>query len=135
MPGFFTDYANNKMLDAVVGSAAIGAPATFYVGLSQNAANKAGSLSEPSGGSYARVAITNNLTNWPAAVSGAKSNATAVTFAAPTGSWGTVTSLFLADASSGGNVWAMSDLTVPKTLGTGSQAPVLAIGAFFVGTT
>src|SRR4051794_33731946 len=114
MAGFLTDFANNKVLDMFFGGSAVTPPPTLYLGLSLFAANKQATVIEPSGGGYARVPITNNLTNFPAASGGTKANATAVTFPTPTADWGAVLSLFIADA--GGNVYASADLTTPKTI-------------------
>lgn len=134
MPGYFTDYLNNKVLDLALGGVALPAVATLYVGLSTLAANKAGTVAEPAAG-YARVASTNNLTNFPAAASGAKSNATAVTFPTPTGAWGTILSVFIADAATAGNILMVADLATPKILAAGSAAPVIAIGALYLSHT
>lgn len=132
MPGFFTDYANNKVLDLFYGAAPFAPPATLYVGLSQSPANKAGSLWEPSGGGYARVPLPNSLSTFPAASGGTKSNSAVITFPTPTSLWGTVVSLFVADAASGGNVLAMADLTTPKPINAGGPPPTVAAGALFL---
>ena len=135
MAGFFTDYVNNKVLDLVFGATAFTPPATLYVGLSLTTSNKAGSYSEPSVGGYARVPLVNNATNFPAAAGGTKTNATVVAFPAPTADWGTVLSLFLSDAATGGNVLAMADLATSKVIIHGSAAPKVAVGALFLSHT
>ncbi len=132
MPGFFTDYANNKFLDMVFGAAAYTPPATLYVGLSVNSANRYGSFIEPSGGGYTRVPIANSLANFPASSGGSKSNSTVITFPAPTAAWGTIVSLFVADAASGGNVLAVADLTTPRTINAGAAPATVASGALFL---
>ncbi|AEA27928.1 hypothetical protein Psed_5801 [Pseudonocardia dioxanivorans CB1190] len=81
-----------------------GTPATWYLGMSLTVSNADGSgFTEPgSGVNYGRVAISNNTTNWPAAVLIAnrvlKRNGAKFTFANPTGSWGLLVEwgLFLA---------------------------------------
>jgi hypothetical protein len=106
--------AEQKVLSALLGGASLGAPATWYVGLSTTTITNAAGPTEPSGGAYARVAVTNNTTNFPAATGNTpatSSNGTTITFPASTASWGTVTYAFLADASSGGNVWFFGALT------------------------
>jgi hypothetical protein len=135
MAGFFTDYANNKLLDLVFGAGAYTPPATLYVGLSLGSANKSGSTNEPPGGGYARVALTNNPSNFPAATGGTKSNAAQVAFPSPTADWGTVQSLFVADAASGGNVLAMADLTAPRMVTSGSAPAKVAVGALILSHT
>ncbi len=133
MPGFLTDYGNNKLLDLVFGGVAVTPETSWHVGLSLTAANKAGSVSEPAGGSYARVLVANNLTNFPTAASGAKQNATVFTFPPPTGNWGTILSFFWIDGSS--NVWATIDLPTSLAILSGASAPKIAVGAFFMSHT
>jgi hypothetical protein len=135
MPGFMTDYLNNKILDMVFGAAPYTAPATLYIGLSTSASNKSGTAVEPSGGGYARVPLTNNIANFPIAIGGTKSNAAQVTFSTPTADWGTILSLFVADAPSGGNLLAMADLTIPMAINNGSVSARVAVGALFLSHT
>lgn len=101
--GRLSDAAANNSLDVRFGGVASNAPATYYVGLSSTTpTNTGGNVTEPSTGGYGRVAVTNNLTNWPAAVARAKSNGTAITFPTPTANWGTMTHFVLYDALTGG---------------------------------
>lgn len=118
--GSFTDYLENRTLDHFFGGVASTPPATLYVGLSTSTITDAGgNITEPSGNGYARVAVTNNATNFPAASGGAKSNGTAITFPQASGSWGTVIDFFIADASSGGNILGYGTLTVSKAVTSG----------------
>lgn len=137
MAGGKSDYLEKKILDLVLGATAFTAPATVYVALSTAAYTDTAtgsSMSEVTGGSYARVTVTNNSTNWPAA-SGTnptvKSNGTTITFPTATASWGTVNSFYIVDASSGGNVLYGGDLTAPKSVGIG-DTPSFAAGALVV---
>lgn len=125
----FGDFLENELLDHVFGAAAYTAPATLYIGLSTTAPTDAGgNISEPSGAAgYSRVAVTNNLTNFPAAVSGAKANGTAIQFPTATASWSTVTHFIVMDQASGGNMIGSGMLTNPKTIDSGDTAS-FAIG-------
>ena len=58
-----TDYAENKLVDAVFRGQALGAPATFYVALFTTACSDSAPGTEVSGGSYARVTVTSSLAN------------------------------------------------------------------------
>lgn len=128
-----TDFLENKKLDHILGATTYTPPATTYIGLSTADPGETGSgLAEPSGGSYARVAVTNNTTNWPAASAGSKSNGTQIAFASPTGSWGTVTHWFIADASSGGNMLYKGPLTAATTIGAGDPQPRFAAGTLII---
>lgn len=128
MAGSKSDYLEKAILDFLLGGGALSSPGTIYVALSTAAYSDAAtgsSMTEVSGGSYARVAVTNNSTNWPNATGtspATKSNGTAVTFPTATGSWGTVASFYLCDASSAGNVLYGGDLTASKAIGSGDTA-------------
>lgn len=122
MAGSFSDFLENEILDHVFGAAAYTAPATLYIALFTAAPTDAGGGTEVSGGSYARVAVTNNATNFPAASGGAKANGTEITFVTATASWGTVVAFGIFDAASAGNLLAWADLTVTKTVNNGDTA-------------
>lgn len=104
MAGSKSDYLENKMLDLVLGGQAYTPPASLYFGLFTASPSDAGGGTEVSGNGYARVAVTNNLTNFPAASGGSKQNAAAVTWPTATGSWGVVVAVGIYDASSAGNL-------------------------------
>lgn len=139
----FSDYVENKLTDLLLRGQAFTAPATVYVSLHTSATTDAGGGTEVSGGSYARVAITANLTNWSGTQSagsttassgtgGASSNNGAITFPTPTANWGTVTHFGIWDASSGGNLLIHGALTASKTINNGDPAPSFAAAALSV---
>jgi hypothetical protein len=134
--GSFGDYLEGKVLDAVFGQTALPAIGTTYIGLFTvipTDVNAGGT--EVTGGSYARVAFTNNTTNWPAASGTSptqKANGVAVTFPAPTANWGVVVGFAIYDASSAGNLLAWGALAVNKTINNGDAAPSFAIGALTI---
>jgi len=116
----FSDYLENEVLDHIFGGADFPRPATVYVALSTANPGEDGSgIAEPSGGAYARVAVTNNGTNFPAAAGGSKSNGTDITFPEATASWGTITYFAIFDASSGGNMLLYGALSSSKQVDTG----------------
>lgn len=125
----FSDFLELEVLDHVFGAATYTPPATLYVALYTvipTDANASGT--EVTGGSYARVAVTNNLTNFPAASAGAKANGTAITFPAPTANWGIVVGFAIYDAATAGNELAWGAITPNKTVNNGDPAPSFAIG-------
>ena len=76
---------------------------------------------EPSGGSYARVSITNNTTNWPTPSGGdpaTVSNGTSITFPTTTGSWGQIAGFGLWDALTTGNLRTWGLLTAASSVAT-----------------
>lgn len=105
--GSRSDYLEGKQADEVLGGTAFSAPGTVYAALFTDAPVDAGS-----GGTeltigvdgYARVAITNNGTNFPALSGGLKQNGTAITFPQATASWGTIVAWGLYDAATSGNL-------------------------------
>lgn len=132
--GSFSNYLEDKLLDHAFGGGDYTRPATVYVALCTTTptdSSTGSTIVEPSGGSYARVAVTNNATNFPASSGGSKSNGTAITFTTASGSWGTVTAVALVDASSAGNVMAWGALTASKTVDSGDTVS-FAIGALVI---
>ena len=110
------------------GTAAPTRPTAIWIGLFTAVTNaEAGTGTEVTGGSYARVDVTSAF---GASTDGAGSNTAAVTFAAPTANWGTVTHFGIFDASTAGNpVTALRALTASRVINNGDAAPSFAIGA------
>lgn len=127
----FSDYLENKVLDHVLGGGDFARPGTVYIGLSTTAITDSTAATEPSGGSYARVAVVNDSTNFPAAESGSKANGTPITFPAATASWGTIVGFFIADAASEGNVLAYGALSAPQAVASGETIN-FAVGALTI---
>ena len=105
-----SQYLEDQVMNWLKGSTFASAPTTVYVALFTTApSDDAGtSAVEVSGGSYARVSITTS-TGW-SSISGAPSaaaqisNSGTLTFATPTGNWGTIVAFGIYDASSSGNL-------------------------------
>lgn len=131
MPGFLTNYVNNKVLDCFFGGQLLAPPRELHVGLSLTRAYKGGYVAEPLGGGYARVAVANDLIYFPPASLGRKSNAAVITFPRPLMGWGAISSVFVADAAEGGNVLAMADLPSPRVVDLGDPGPTIAADALF----
>ena len=91
----------------------------------------AGSGTEVSGGSYARVDRPPLDANWSAAsaTDGATDNVADITFPAPTGNWGTITHFGIWDATTAGNLLIHGALTVSKVVNSGDAAPKFVAGA------
>lgn len=128
--GALTDYAENKIVDATLRGQALGAPATWYIGLDTAACTDAGGGTEAAGGSYARVAVAAGLANWAgtqavgsttasSGSNGTTSNNGVISFPTPSAGWGTVVSVRWWDAASGGNAWICTTLTTSKTINSG----------------
>jgi hypothetical protein len=114
-----SDYLENALLDHVLGKTTYTGPTTTYPALYTVTPGDAGGGTEVTGGTYARVAVTNNTTNWPNASGGSKSNGVDIDFGTATANWGTVVAVAILDASSGGNFMFYGTLTTPKTVNSG----------------
>jgi hypothetical protein len=117
-----SSYLENKINDHVLGGSDYTRPATVYFALYTSAPTETGGGSECSGGSYARVSVTNNSTNFPASSSGVKANGTAITFPTATANWGTVAAFGVFDASTGGNLLYFGTLSATRTVTSGDTA-------------
>jgi hypothetical protein len=122
-----TDARERTIADSQFGGGATTwAPATWYLGLSTTTPNDDGSgFTEPTGGSYARVAITNNATNFPAAVTSSdgvttKTNGAKFTFPNPTGTWGAIVYYGFFTASTGGTAQYVAPLDAGITVRNGN---------------
>ena len=132
MAGFLTNYVNNKVLDCFFGGSTIVPPPTLYIGLSLIGSSRGGSVSEPVGGSYTRVALANDSDHFGPAPAGTKTNATAISFPTPSAGWGTILSVFIADGPAASNVLAMVDLPTFRTINLGDPAPTITVNALFL---
>jgi hypothetical protein len=122
----FSNYLENETLDHLLSAATFTAAATLWYALYITATNDDASGTEVSGGSYVRQSVTNNATNFPAAVNGSKSNGAAVNFGTATGNWGSVGWIGLLDASSGGNLyfWGALVPSIPIVNGDSLNFPI-----------
>jgi len=106
----FSDYTEGKTLDLLYNGVAFTAPAT-YVALHTADPTDAGTGTEVSGGSYARVLVNANggaSPTWNTAVVDGigklVDNTHNIEFPTATGSWGTITHVAIWDAVTGGNL-------------------------------
>jgi hypothetical protein len=108
-----------SVLSREFGSVAYTPPVTWHVGVSTTQINPDGTgATEPSGGGYARVAVSNNTASWeniPADVG--RRNLTVIEFPPATASWGTVTFVPIYDAPTGGVLRYYVQLTNSKVVG------------------
>jgi hypothetical protein len=100
-----------------------------YAALYTQMPAKDGGGVEVSGPGYARLAITNNATNFPAAADGEKSNGTDWDFGVAGGSWGTIVGCCL--LTSEGQIIRGGPLTTPITVSQGQPVIIAAGSAVF----
>ena len=109
-----SDYAENEMLDHMLGTGAFSAPANVFLSLWTSDPTDDGSGTELSGSGYVRKDI-----NFGAASSGVATSSGVVTFDTASGSWGTVSHIGIHDAVSSGNLLFHGALSASKTIGSG----------------
>jgi hypothetical protein len=129
----FTYYLSDALLQHITNYAAYTSPQP-YLGLSSTTPTLSGTnFTEPTGGSYARVACYGNVT-WGAASAGVIANAAAVSFAQATASWlsgANITYAGLFDASTSGNLLVFGTVSTPQAVLTGNT-PSFSIGGITI---
>ena len=110
----FSNYLEAALIDLTLRGQAFVPPATVHVALFTTDPTDAGSGTEVSGGSYARNAVST-----AGGFTAGGANVADITYAAATGSWGTVTHFGIFDAASGGNLLYHGPLQTPKTVNSG----------------
>ena len=118
-----SDYAENKLLDVLLGENEIVFPDidNTYVALFTTETSDTGAGTEVSGTGYARKVFGNNTSDstWASAVAGVKKNTAVVTFATAGGVWGEVTHVGIFTELVGGELLVHGALSTPKTIGDG----------------
>jgi len=110
----FSNFLETEILDHVFAGAAYTAPGTHYLALFTAVADgETGSVTEVSGGGYARQSVAFTTSG------NTTSNNAAVEFPTATGNYGTVTHVGVYDASTSGNLMAYAALSSNKTIETG----------------
>lgn len=109
-----SNYLENEILDHILGTGSYTMPSAVYIGLSTGSFGDGNTGTELAGSGYARVSATFN-----AAASGTADNASAIQFAAATGSWGSVSHFGVFDAASSGNLLIHGAFSAAKTIASG----------------
>lgn len=121
--GKLSDYAENRILDHILKNTPLARPAHLYLALCKADPGEAAtgsSITEPSGGGYARQIAD----SWEAAAARAASNSTAIAFPAVTGTWGTISHFALCDGLTTGNVWIYGAVNPARIFFNGDNARV-----------
>lgn len=130
--GSFSDRLESWILNHWWGNVTTVVSGNLYVGLTTAALSDASTgitaVEPPTAGTaYARVAVTNNTTNFPLATGQSptlKQNGTAINFPVCTTNWGTCTDFFFADTPTvaTGAILGWGTLTTPKQISSGDSA-------------
>lgn len=133
MAGSKSNYLESALLDHVYGGGNFTRPVTVYIALYTVAPSDAGGGTEVSGSdwtNYARVAVTNNATNWPAASGSPKANGTAFDFGvAAISNPVHVVAFGILDGAGANNLLHWGDLTAHRDIEDGDpvQFPIGAL--------
>lgn len=125
----WTNFLVHEILDHIYGASTYTPPATLYFAALLNLpvnTDTGSTIVEPSGGSYARKSMTNNLTNFAAASSRQKVTDQDVVFAQATADWGIIVAIGALDASNAGNLLDFWELTQTKEVLSGNVLKISA---------
>lgn len=136
-----SNYLENKLIDHTLRGIPYTAPTTTYAALLTVSPDDTNTITEVTGGSYTRVAITSDTTNWSgtqgagttlasSGITGTTTNNTVITFPAPTANWGLIVGVALMDAATGGNVLLQGNLAESITVNSGGPAPSFPVSTF-----
>lgn len=122
--GEISDYLANNLLNFMFRNQAFSSPAT-YVALVTAAtvdSDTGSTITEVSGGSYARVQVNVNggaSPTWDLAAAGLVDNTHAIAFAEATASWGTLVGIAIVDAATAGNLLVYDNGMADQAVGSG----------------
>jgi hypothetical protein len=125
MAGFFIDSFMDTLLDEYWGNQSPDTPpATWYIALfTTMPANDGTGAVEAAWSGYARQASTNDLTEWPAASAGVKSNANVIDYGEAGSGPTSVVGFGFYDDPTAGNLWfAVNATGSPIVVGNGADA-------------
>lgn len=121
MAGNLSNYAENAILNHVLGTTAYVMPAQLYIALFTTDPTDAGTGTEVAGNAYVR-----QLIDFAAAANGSATNSNEVLFPVATGSWGTITHIGLYDATTAGNIIWHGPVGTQKVISAQDQYKVSA---------
>jgi len=127
MANNLTNTEENALLSLICGKTAYTLPTALYVGLFTAVSDQeAASVTEVSGGSYARVDTIGGGSKWGTASGGSIATSADIVFPTATADWGTVTHIGLNTASSSGTWKWIGALTASKIVNDGDVFKILA---------
>lgn len=123
-----SDYLEDALTAWIAGTTFPAPPANWYVALFTSTTDDGAGGTEVTGGSYARKAVAASGAQWTRGTGGpgTVTNTNAITFAAATADWGTVTHAALYDAVTGGNRIMHSALAASRSVPNGSIFEIAA---------
>jgi len=140
--GGWTIYGANKIMDYILDSSpnaqsspsAIDLSSNLYIGLSTTEVSASGTnISEPVAGGYSRKLVARNSSNWELfGENYAVRNKNDIIFDPPTNNWGYLRSMFISDATSGGNIIFKANLNKPINIASGMDPVTFKAGSIHI---
>lgn len=138
-----SNYLENKLIDFLLRGASFSAPSSLYIALCTAAptdASTGSTITEVSGGNYARQSFASNTTNWSttdgnnnatsAGTNGTSTNSVVISWSGAT--WtGTVTHIAVCDSLTGGNVLFYSSISPSVSVLSGDSIS-FAVGSLTI---
>jgi hypothetical protein len=130
--GEISDYLAHKLLDHSFRNKQYTFISSFAVALATTDildTDTGSSIDEVSGNNYSRASVFKNggtAPAWDLASSGSLDNGATITFATPSGTWGTVTALAIVDAASAGNILFYENTVTEQTPNNGDTVQIAA---------
>ena len=116
----FSSYADNKLIDHLLGSGTYTKPASKYVALYVGDPAGSGTEVSTSGTGYARQSAAFTITTNSA------TNTSQLTWSTATANWGTITHVAIYDAVTAGNQLVTSALSSSRTVNTSDTLRISA---------
>ncbi len=142
MAADLSDYAENRIVDALFRGQALDAPASWHLALYTDTCTDAGPGAEisTSGTAYGRQAVASSLANWAGTqaagstsastgTSGTTSNNGPIVWPESTAAWGTIQSVGFVDTATAGNRWVCINLTAPFAVASAGVTVRFNVGA------
>ena len=125
-----SDYLEVSLRTHIFRTGSFTKPTVLAISLHTADPTDAGTGTEVTGGSYARVSRNPLDANWSAAsaTDGLTDNVADLVFPAPTANWGIVTHFGIWDAATAGNLLIHGAFTTAKTVNNGDAAPQILAG-------
>ena len=136
MAGGLGNFWSQAVLDYLLGGTVPSLPGTWYAALFSVTPSDSSGGTELAGSGYARIALTNNATNFPASsvVSNVatKVTGTTITWGPASGSnWAQAVAVGFFDAASSGHLGWWGPLGTPVTVNVGQSLQILAGSGVF----
>jgi len=122
MAGRYNDILRDNLNDLAFGQISWTPPTQVYISLFITLPNETTWIgTEPNGGNYARVQVSNNKTTWTSSSLGIINNNIKIEFNRASSTWGIMSGFGIHDALTGGTLLAYGGFDSPRSINGGMQ--------------